>query len=69
MEPFVIIVNGWKLKMIYNIMMKITDFFKTKELHGKNQGTYILIGNLNKRKNLLPVIKFIGDRKTHLSQK
>ena len=50
-------------------MMKITDFFKTKELHGKNQGTYILIGNLNKRKNLLPVIKFIGDRKTHLSQK
>ena len=52
--------------MIYNIMMKIIDL---KELHEKNQGTNILTGNLNKRKNLLPVIKFIGDRKTHLSQK
>ena len=47
-------------------MMKIIDL---KELHEKNQGTNILTGNLNKRKNLLPVIKFIGDRKTHLSQK
>ena len=35
----------------------------------KNQATYILKGNFNKRSNLLPAIKFIGEKKIYLSQK